>query len=153
MTRVVWCLLAAVLLLVGLVMTIGFALILAREWDWAAFFGLLVAVLFASIGATVVAVMPYQASASPTGLDLAFIFGKRHVSWDEIEAYRPLALNVSFRPGEAGVWTLLRYRTRGNSRPRARRAVFCLRGEGPGFGLLDEYKTLLDLSIPHRKTR
>lgn len=151
MTRAVWCLVATSAILTGAVMSIGLLSVLVRKWEWPAFFGFLVGVLFAGIGAAVVAAIPYASSASSDGLELAFILGKKRVRWDEVESYRPLTLNASFRPGEAGVWTLLRYRTRRGGRLRVRRVAFCLRGEGPGFGSLDEFKTLLDLHIPDRR--
>lgn len=151
--RIVWATFASGFTALGIVLTAGLAVVIARDGELMVSLALPLGVTFIVIGALWFAMLPYRASASFDALELAFVRATKRIAWEDVQSYRPLALAVSLKGGEAGVWTLLRYRDRTGRHARLRTAVVCFPGVGPAFGSCKDYVTLLDRQVPTRKVK
>jgi hypothetical protein len=151
--RIVWAILASAFTALGVGLTAGPALVIARGGKSTVLVALPLGVAFIVIGILWFTMLPYRASTSSDALELGFVCAAKRIPWEDVQSYRTLALAVSLTAGEAGVWTLLRYRDRTGQGTHLRTAIVCLAGTGPGFGSREDYMTPLDWHLPTRKAK
>jgi hypothetical protein len=100
------------------------------------------ALLAVGLGLLIMLWIPYDTMLDDDRLKMFFVFRNECVSRSDVLTFRKLAVRMSFRGGEATVYTLLTYRRPDGSRARA---VLLLRGRGPAFSLTaSDYETELD---------
>jgi hypothetical protein len=145
--RAAWSTIAGGLIVVGVVLTAAAAAAFVKSGDLFVLSGVIASIFASLLGAFMVFAMPYEVSCSSQLLAMRLVFRTEAVPWESVAWYRPIAVNASLTPGEAGIWTIVRYR----SGKRSRVALLYARGRGPGFGGVSDYETDLDLCAPTKR--
>jgi hypothetical protein len=110
--------------------------------------GLVPGLLGCGVGVLLLWFLPYDVSFTPAGVTLSFATRADQLSWSRVVSYRPLFLNATLTPGEAGIWTFVTYER--ESRDRAW-AVMYVMGRGEGFGGRLDYETDFDRHVPEKR--
>lgn len=148
MKRILWAAFGVWFLLIGLVLVIVMAIAVIKG-QLIFLLGLLPAGSAVLMGLLVLWKFAYCVTWDDTGIDLAFVFRRERVRWEDVESYRKLTLRQKFAGGEANVYTFLRFLRPGKA---SSKAILLLPGAGPAFSLsAREYSTPLDQHVPHKR--
>jgi hypothetical protein len=129
----------------GLVLAL-FAVIARGEYLLA--LGIVPAMLALGIGLLITAGIPWDVQFDDRGLTMYFALRTVDATWSQIRSFRKLVIRMSFRGGEATVYTLLSYCRPDGS---AAYALLMLPGKGAAFSLSpSDYETELDRRIPRK---
>lgn len=144
--------------LLGMLMIVGFSVVLFRQKALVALLGLALGASAALLGALLLTVFAHEATSDDSGLNLAFAFSNERVQWEYVECYKKIGATWGYEivgtKLNAAIFVILRYRRVIQGQLHPARAYFWVRGLGPAFSPSSEdYETFLDQYISAKNQR
>lgn len=144
--RVPWAAFGLVFIVFGALSSIVILFAVLARGEYVLALGLVPTTLALGIGLIITLGVPWDVRFDDRGLTMYFALRTVEAAWPQIRSFRKLVIRMSFRGGEATVYTLLAY----NRPDRAvAYALLMLPGVSGPFGLSpSDYETELDRRIP-----
>lgn len=141
--------------LFGVVLIVGFSLILLRSGEPIGLFGMLTGVVGVTVGTFMLSALAYHVKIEETGLLLHFVFRSEVVPWTSVLSYKKSGVTwgsaVDERHLNASTFVTLRYRSPGG-RHRVLKRYFWLSGRCDAFQKdPDALTTPLDIYVPTKR--